>query len=315
MFHAYVTRSMWYYLGISSFSLGVNTIDYKLHDLYRPIQINGIHNRVYYAEHMASTALRAYVACYWESGTVDSSDANNVHPDNIVARVLPDGCTDMLITYSPKFKKHSFAYCGNYTRPVALTIQPSNDALIAGEYTFGVRFSPGGASRFHGLPLDEFTDKRLSLVELWPDNLHALEDKMMNTTSFMERARIMDTYLSHLAEKRSDPFEDTMLKNVCYRLFKESGQISIKELALLEVISERHLHRRFTQTIGITPKRFSEIVRFHHTLRGIKEDKVSDWAFFANEYGFFDQAHLIRQFHKFYGDTPLTAAKELKQLV
>lgn len=289
-----------------------------MHELYRPIQINGIHNRVYYAEHTATTALRAYVACYWESGVVDSSKTRNIHTANtnqLIARVLPDGCTDMLITYSPIFRSPSFAYCGNYTHPFALTLQPNSDTLIAGEYTFGVRFFPGGASQFHGLPLDEFTDKRLSLSELWPESFHTLEEKMATTTSFMERVRIMDTYLSHLSEKRSHPFEDTMLKNVCYRLFKESGQMSIKELANREVISERHLHRKFTQSVGITPKRFSEIVRFHHTLRAIKASVVTDWASFANEYGFFDQAHLIRQFHKFYGDTPLTAAKELKQLV
>lgn len=295
-------------------------MDAKLHSMYRPLQVNGIHDRIYYVEHAPSVHLTAYITCYWESGYAEVGQLGGHHErgghdQGIGGRVLPDGCTDMLITYNPVLRKQTYTYCGNYTRPFAISLQSAADLGVAGEYTFGVRFFPGGAGRFHGLPLDQFTDQRLSLLDLWPEQLNELRERMAVSTCFADRVRLMDGYFSQLAETRDVPCQDDVLKNVLHHILSKGGRVGVKELAEREAMSERHLLRRFKRSVGINPKRFNEIVQFHQALHSIRGGWSTDWAQLADKHGYYDQAHLIRQFRKLYGDTPVTAARELQPQV
>ncbi|NMI04386.1 AraC family transcriptional regulator [Paenibacillus sp. SZ31] len=290
-------------------------MDHSLHPLFKPIQINGTYPNSYYVEKIPVAGLMAYVACYWESGSLPNTHADVTWGEGreqsvmtVPARVLPDGCTDMLITYDPVCSEHSYAYCGNYTQPFAVP-EPSDDGSPAGDYTFGVRFFPGGAHVFHGMPLEWFTDKRIALQECWPEKLNELQERMAETNSFAERVEVMNAYLSPLS-MQSSTSENDLMKNVLHRIFIDGGRMTVQELAMREVISERQLHRKFSEWVGISPKRFSEVVRFHRVLNDIHQGNTADWAMLAQNHGFFDQAHLIRQFRKFYGETPLTAAKE-----
>lgn len=90
--------------------------------------------------------------------------------------------------------------------------------------------------------------------------------------------------------------------------------MGVKELAEREAISERQLNRKFGQWIGVSPKKFSEVVRFQSVLRTIQSGSPLDWTELALKHSFFDQAHLIRDFRRFYGDSPLTAAKDFRRL-
>lgn len=290
-------------------------MDHSLHPLFRPIQVNGTYFNSYYVEKVPAPGLMAYVACYWESGSLPYTHEQGVMEEGqepsvktVPARVLPDGCTDMLITYDPVRSEHSYAYCGNYTQPFTVP-EPSDEGPPVGDYTFGVRFFPGGAHVFHGMPLEWFTDKRISLQECWPESLNELQERMAETNSFAARVEVMNAYLNPLSVQTSTS-ENDLMKNVLHRIFIGGGRLSVQELAMREVISERQLHRRFSEWVGISPKRFSEVVRFHRVLSDIHQGHTADWAMLAQNHGFFDQAHLIRQFRKFYGDTPLTAARE-----
>ncbi|WP_340400903.1 helix-turn-helix domain-containing protein [Paenibacillus sp. FSL H8-0079] len=290
-------------------------MDHSLHPLFKPIQINGTYPDSYYVEKIPAAGLMAYVACYWESGSLPNTHADVTWGEGrepsvmtVPARVLPDGCTDMLITYDPVCSEHSYAYCGNYTQPFAVP-ERSDDGSPAGDYTFGVRFFPGGAHVFHGMPLEWFTDKRIALQECWPEKLNELQERMAETNRFAERVEVMNAYLSPLSMQASTS-ENDLMKNVLHRIFIDGGRMTVQELAMREVISERQLHRKFSEWVGISPKRFSEVVRFHRVLNDIHQGNTADWAMLAQNHGFFDQAHLIRQFRKFYGETPLTAAKE-----
>ncbi|PJN48093.1 hypothetical protein PAEAM_62300 [Paenibacillus sp. GM1FR] len=290
-------------------------MDHSLHPLFKPIQMNGTYPNSYYVEKIPAASLMAYVACYWESGSLPNTHADVAKREGpersmttVPARVLPDGCTDMLIAYDPVCSKHSYAYCGNYTQPFAVP-EPSDDGPPAGDYTFGVRFFPGGAHVFHGMPLEWFTDKRIALQECWPEKLNELQERMAETNHFAERVEVMNAYLSPLPVQASTS-ENNLMKNVLHRIFIDGGRMSVQELAMREVISERQLHRKFSEWVGISPKRFSEVVRFHRVLSDIHQGNTADWAMLAQNHGFFDQAHLIRQFRKFYGETPLTAARE-----
>ncbi|MDY7990274.1 helix-turn-helix domain-containing protein [Paenibacillus polymyxa] len=295
-------------------------MDPLLHSLFRPLQVNGSDLSTYYIEQKPSAALKAYVACYWESGP-----ANRVVEENLAAsyedtaslslpqeenmeRVLPDGCTDILLEYDPVSKRQEFSYCGTFTQPFVSSRQAGSETRI-----FAVRFFPGGAHYFHGMPIHLFTGGNYCLEDIWPESIAVIGERILEAQNFNERVRIMDEYLNQLLLRQRTNDCDLM-KNLLHRIFVSAGSVGVKELAECEAISERQINRKFGQWIGISPKKFSEVVRFQSVLHSIQSGGGLDWTELALKHSFFDQAHLIRDFRRFYGDSPLTAAKDLRKL-
>ncbi|MFK4438035.1 DUF6597 domain-containing transcriptional factor [Paenibacillus sp. RC21] len=296
-------------------------MDPLLHSLFRPIQVNGSDSSTTYIEKRPSAALRAYVACYWESGPVTGEvlEGNlgvlcgneatlSLSGEEAVDRVLPDGCTDILLKYNPVSKRQDISYCGTFTHPFVSARQAGTETRI-----FAVRFFPGGAHYFHGMPTHLFTGGNYRLDDIWPENIEIIGERILEARDFNERVRMMDEYLNQLILRQGTNDCDLM-KNLLHRIFVSSGSMSVKELAEREAISERQINRKFGQWIGISPKKFSEVVRFQSVLQSIQSGNPLDWTELALEHSFFDQAHLIRDFRRFYGDSPLTAAKDLRKL-
>ncbi|MGW8958764.1 DUF6597 domain-containing transcriptional factor [Paenibacillus sp. NPDC055715] len=296
-------------------------MDPLLHSLFRPIQVHGSDSSTTYIEKRPSAALRAYVACYWESGPVTgevlegnpgiscASEATlSLSGEEAVDRVLPDGCTDILLKYNPVSKRQELSYCGTFTHPFVSAGQAGTETRM-----FAVRFFPGGAHYFHDMPTHLFTGGHFRLEDIWPESIAVIGERILEAQDFNERVRIMDEYLNQLL-LRQGANDCDLMKNLLHRIFVSSGSMSVKELAEREAISERQINRKFGQWIGISPKKFSEVVRFQSVLHSIQSGGSLDWTELALKHSFFDQAHLIRDFRRFYGDSPLTAAKDFQKL-
>lgn len=70
-------------------------------------------------------------------------------------------------------------------------------------------------------------------------------------------------------------------------------------------LSPRHFERLFQQHVGLAPKTFAGILRFQHVLRLRDAQPHWTWARVAQESGYYDQAHLITDFRRFSGSTPV----------
>jgi transcriptional regulator GlxA family with amidase domain len=97
------------------------------------------------------------------------------------------------------------------------------------------------------------------------------------------------------------------------RIVESSGGISVDHLATSAGISSRQLERRFLREIGIGPKLLGRILRFQQVFRAV-ERVDSAWASIAVECGYYDQAHLIRDFSQFAGRTPAVLLAERSAL-
>lgn len=69
--------------------------------------------------------------------------------------------------------------------------------------------------------------------------------------------------------------------------------------------SPRTLQRLFARDVGISPKRLARIVRFQRVFAAWREDPDS-LARVAAECGYFDHAHLVRDFRELAGLPPAT---------
>ncbi|WP_454299865.1 helix-turn-helix domain-containing protein [Salana multivorans] len=79
----------------------------------------------------------------------------------------------------------------------------------------------------------------------------------------------------------------------------------IGEIAQRLGVSHRGLIASFSHATGMTPKRFAQLVRFHHLIDAVHARAGEpDWAELAVGAGYYDQPHVIRQFRRFSGWTP-----------
>ena len=69
-------------------------------------------------------------------------------------------------------------------------------------------------------------------------------------------------------------------------------------------LTERTLRRRFTERVGLSPKRFARVRRLRRLLASIPADGVVNWAQTAVVCGYFDQSHMINDFQELTGITP-----------
>ena len=95
---------------------------------------------------------------------------------------------------------------------------------------------------------------------------------------------------------------DKLIVEAVKLIYESKGSIKIKGLNEKLFISQSPFEKRFRKIVGTTPKKFSSIVRFNAVLDNISSGKsLTDLCY---EYNFFDQAHLIKDFKQFTGDTP-----------
>jgi AraC-like DNA-binding protein len=69
-------------------------------------------------------------------------------------------------------------------------------------------------------------------------------------------------------------------------------------------MSKRRFIQMFDERVGLTPKLFCRVRRFHRALRLIARGGPIKWADLAVDCGYFDQAHFIHDFTDFCGLSP-----------
>ncbi|UQA59470.1 helix-turn-helix domain-containing protein [Polyangium aurulentum] len=99
------------------------------------------------------------------------------------------------------------------------------------------------------------------------------------------------------------PHCDPLMKRVAASFVREA-ELSVERLAGALEMSRRHLNRRFQESVGWTPRDFKRLARFARAWRIAGTGPVTSWAAVAADAGYFDQAHLVRDFKDLTGETP-----------
>ena len=239
-----------------------------------------------YQEFPPCEALRPWVVCYWRF--VAAADGGK--PEQ---RVLPDGSLDILFHLSPIAS--SFVV-GTMTVPITVSVDQYVDIL-------GVRFRPGRAPGFLGLPAAELTDRSADLEQVWLRGARTLEERLQESTGIGGPIRVLEQEL--LDRLPGAASWTTGLERVFEHVVDCAGAITVGRLSELAGLSRQQLARRFPAAIGLTPKMFCRVIRFNAVVRRVSAAKTPfSWAEIAADAGYYDQAHLIADFKQFSGMTP-----------
>ncbi|RXM38870.1 hypothetical protein BOQ62_14335 [Chryseobacterium sp. CH21] len=88
-------------------------------------------------------------------------------------------------------------------------------------------------------------------------------------------------------------------------LLQNKGVVSSKDLQHFTGYSERHLERKFEYHMGISPKKYGNIIRLHYFLSLMNTGTDhKNMTMLSYDAGYSDQSHLIREFKSNIGITP-----------
>ncbi len=236
--------------------------------------------------------LSPFVRTYW---TLEAAGKGGVCGQ---LRVVPDGCIDILfVRHSPTEEFRAFVV-GTMTRPIF------EDLTAHAEY-LGVRFAPGGFGHFFRTPARELTDRLVPWESLSASS--ALVERVANAPDVPMRLCVLEAVLQQqLLSEEPAPILAAVLRAIC----AARGVASVTRLAHLAGWSPRHLRRVFHEWVGVGPKVFCEIVRFKNARRALSRQPRPDLLQVALEAGYYDQAHFIHDFDRFYGSSPSTICRD-----
>lgn len=163
-----------------------------------------------------------------------------------------------------------------------------------------VFFTEIGFTHFAVHPANELFNLSLSLEDIFDKNtITETEEKLAMAATDKQRIKIIEQFLvSQLKNIQTDKLIVEAVKII----YQTKGTIRIKKLIERLCISQSPFEKRFRKVVGTTAKKFASIVRFNAVLHHLNETK--SLMEICHENHFFDQAHFIKDFKQFTGDTP-----------
>ena len=259
--------------------------------------------------HIPAFPLSQYVSWLWYY--VD------FQPDHDREHVLPDGTFELIINLEDRPRKlfrqgdsrrhTSFRrgwLSGTHTGYLVI------DAL-ASSSMIGAHFKPGGAAAFLGLPAGELCDQVVEMDAIWGPAIWEWRDQLLTVEGAGNKLRLLEKLLLRKLENAG--VESARSPAVCWaleRFVREPHLNSVRAVSNGLGMSHKHFIDKFRGEVGLTPKIFCRIRRFHEVLGNIQSRKAVDWADVAYSCGYYDQAHFVNDFGAFAGLNPSTYLRQ-----
>ena len=165
-----------------------------------------------------------------------------------------------------------------------------------------VNLTPIGAYLLFRVPMDSLANRVVALDDVFGVEARRLVERLQEAPDWSRCFDILDEAILKRVTTARAP--NPLVVRASRVLRATRGAASIARLARDLACSQRHLIATFRAQIGVTPKTYARIVRFDHAVKQLRRPDGLRWAEIADASGYYDQAHLIRDFHEFAGLTP-----------
>lgn len=168
-----------------------------------------------------------------------------------------------------------------------------------------VGLTPVGARRLLGLPMREVTGRVVPIGDAVGAIVAALREQILEVSDWPGRFATVERFLiDGLAEGPGPP---AVLEWALARMHATGGNLDIGSLTDELGCSRRYLIAKFNDHVGVPPKLFARILRFQGAC-SLAASGTYGWSEIAQRSGYYDHAHLIRDFQQFAGRTPASFA-------
>jgi AraC-like DNA-binding protein len=250
-----------------------------------------------YRELVPHPSLRPFVDRLWiRAGQEQKQEQGEL-------RILPDGCIDVIVSLD---QQDTCFVVGAMTSPLVVPATARAQAPLA-----AVRFRPGGAAPFLRVGAYDLTDRRVEAAALgvaWLSPRQSPLAGARSPTAVANAARALEEAL--LARLGTVPEPDRRVAWAVRSLFAPPpsaawSHATIAGLARSLGWSRQHLGRMFRVHVGIGPKELAKVARVQRAVARVQGPHSGPLAGAAVELGYFDEAHMDRDFRDLVGVTPV----------
>jgi AraC-like DNA-binding protein len=184
---------------------------------------------------------------------------------------------------------------GLHTRPVLI----AHDGRMAGVQ---LGLTPAGARALLGLPAAELVQTVVPLEAVLGPQASELLERLAGAPSWTARFALLDAALGRrLHDAAGVP---APLHQAWSLLTRSDGAARIAAVAGEVGYSRRALDARFTREFGLGPKQLARVARFERSHRLLKAAPERALAGIAAAAGYYDQAHMARDWNELAGCPP-----------
>ena len=164
-----------------------------------------------------------------------------------------------------------------------------------------IDFQPGGMHALLGIDLQQLAGKVLTVSECADEGLKFCDRIFKQTPKAEEIAPLLDTFFLGRLPKKED-MNYTRICRVVAACDRAEGAISAAEMAAEACLGERQFLRVFRQYVGIAPKHFIRLRRFHRTIQDMQQQaaqgKPIDLLATVLRHGYYDLSHAALEFQQ-----------------
>lgn len=171
----------------------------------------------------------------------------------------------------------------------------------------GAQFASHGAYRLLRIAQHELSGEVVELETLFGDRVLRLRQQLLDAPTPQACFALLERWLLGLLKRGSEVHPSVLATQ--HAVAAEPGRLALKSLSRDLGVSREHLIRRFREQVGLTPKAFANILRFDRALKLARRAKES-WAEIAIDCGYYDQAHLVRDFQRYAGRAPTSLLRD-----
>lgn len=172
---------------------------------------------------------------------------------------------------------------------------------------FRVHFQPGALFRLLRTPLHVLGDGYFDAELILGREVREVSERLAAAGSYTEMVAVVEGYLGPRVAKATP---HVPVDRAAARLTADPVNTSLNWLARQACLSPRQFNRTFTERIGVGPKLYSRLVRYHRAFLFKAAHPAIGWPTVAIECGYTDYQHLTRDFREFTHATPNSWLRE-----
>ena len=163
-------------------------------------------------------------------------------------------------------------------------------------HVFTILFQPTGLHRLVGIDMATLVDQDPVASDVLGGGADTVREAVCRAPSFHARVAAVERWAEQMLEKRGP---DDIIGIGSRSMLAARGDIRIASLIARSGLSASQFQRRFSVQVGMPAKLFARTIRFDGVLRARRRSPNRPWTDIIHEFGYFDQAHFIKECHAF----------------
>jgi AraC-like DNA-binding protein len=250
-----------------------------------------------------------------------TSSSRHVHMRRSPAADLAD-VVDHFWMVSWDLRGHKPVFAETLPHPNFHLVFEQNNSTINGVFTgkfsrtladegiaFGIKFQPGAFRPFLQAPASSLRNRSIPAVTIFDQTeISVLETLLISPAQDDEKVVAAQSFLRrHLPDYDPAIAQATQLVHL---ILTDPGIQTVEHLAVRTRVGKRSIQRLFNEYVGASPKWVIRRFRLHELVERLHKGEPLDYPSLAQDLGYFDQAHLIRDFRSITGCSPARYSKQ-----